>query len=147
MTNKTLEDLIREGKYKRRVPEPKIKDRWGDGIDHEPGTIELVELIGRMDFSKEAYERAVFVISTTGGTAHDVDPITGYVIKLEARIAELEKLYEGLMAMYDENFDDSLCIKTGGDGDNGETLAYILDALIENGLIEIKINDLSLIKD
>ncbi len=54
-----------------------------------------------MNKSKEAYERAVFVISTTGGTAHDVDPITGYVIKLEARIAELEKLYEGLMAMYD----------------------------------------------
>lgn len=84
----SIEEAIAAGAYKRRVPEPKIKDRWSAGVEHEPGSIELVELIGRMDF---------------------------------------------------ENFGDSLCIKIGGDGDNGETLAYILDALIENGLIEIKV--------
>lgn len=37
------------------------------------------------------------------------------------------------------HFGDSFCFKFGGDGDNGETLAYILDALIENGLIKIQI--------
>lgn len=67
---------------------PKIKDRWSQGINHEPGTIELIKLIGEMDF---------------------------------------------------HHFGDYFCIKTGGDGDNGESLAYILDALIENGLVEIKI--------
>ena len=67
---------------------PKIKDRWSDGVDHEPQSIKLVELIGRMDFI---------------------------------------------------HFGDSLCLKTGGDGDNGETLAYVIDALIENGLVEITI--------
>ena len=38
-----------------------------------------------------------------------------------------------------EHFDDSFCFKFGGDADNGECLAYILDALIENGLIKIQI--------
>lgn len=38
-----------------------------------------------------------------------------------------------------EHFGDSFCFKFGGDGDNGECLAYILDALIENGLIKIQI--------
>jgi len=38
-----------------------------------------------------------------------------------------------------EHFGDSFCLKFGGDGDNGETLAYILDALIENDLIKIEI--------
>lgn len=70
------------------IAKPKIADRWGDGIDHEDASIELVELIKKMDF---------------------------------------------------EHFSDSLCLKVGGDGDNGEQLAYILDALIENDLIEIKI--------
>lgn len=74
----------------KKIPEPKIKDRWSDGVDHEPESIALVELIGQMDF---------------------------------------------------EHFDDHFCWKTGGDGDNGECLAYIIDALIENGLIEIKIKE------
>lgn len=81
-----LEKAIATGRYKRKVPQPKIQDRWSDGVDHEPESIRFVELMGRMDF---------------------------------------------------ENFGDSLCIKTGGDGDNGETLAYIIDALIENGLVAI----------
>ncbi|CAB4141293.1 hypothetical protein UFOVP410_132 [uncultured Caudovirales phage] len=38
-----------------------------------------------------------------------------------------------------EHFDDSFCFRFGGDGDNGETLAYILDTLIENDLIKIEI--------
>lgn len=38
-----------------------------------------------------------------------------------------------------QHFGDSLWLKFGGDGDNGETLAYILDALIENGIVSIKI--------
>lgn len=86
----SIEEAIAAGKYTRKVPEPRIKDRWSDGVDHEPGAIELVELMGLMDF---------------------------------------------------ENFDDHFCIKTGGDGDNGEALAYILDALIENGLVTITIHD------
>ena len=28
-------------------------------------------------------------------------------------------------------FNDSLCLKLGGDGDNGETLCYMLDVLFE----------------
>ena len=67
---------------------PKIKDRWSDGVSHEPGAIGLVRLIADMDF---------------------------------------------------EHFNDYFEWKTGGDGDNGETLAYIIDALIENGLVEIKL--------
>jgi hypothetical protein len=31
--------------------------------------------------------------------------------------------------------------KFGGDGDNGETLAYIIDDLIDHGLIEIKLKE------
>lgn len=69
-----------------KIPAPIIDDRWSDGVDHEPESEKLVDLISQMDF---------------------------------------------------EHFGDSLCIKLGGDGDNGETLAYILDALIENGLVEI----------
>lgn len=40
-----------------------------------------------------------------------------------------------------QHFNDSLCFKVGGDGDNGEMLAYIIDALIENDLVEIKIKN------
>jgi hypothetical protein len=50
---------------------------------------------------------------------------------------ESEKLVDLIAQMDFEHFDDALRIKVGGDGDNGETLAYILDALIENGLIKI----------
>lgn len=57
-----------------------------------------------MNKSKEAYERAVFVVSTIGGTGHDVDLITGYVIELEARIAELEKENEILERGYNNSF-------------------------------------------
>jgi hypothetical protein len=42
-----------------------------------------------------------------------------------------------------EHYSDSFCLKFGGDGDNGETLAYILDDLIDAGLIEIKIKEQS----
>lgn len=84
----SIEEAEKAGAYKRKLPKPKIADRWSDGIDHEPGSIELVELIKTMDI---------------------------------------------------ENFGDYFELKTGGDGDNGETLAYIIDALIENGLVEIKL--------
>lgn len=72
----------------KNIPCPKILDRWSAGIDHEPGSIGLVELIASMDF---------------------------------------------------HHFNDYFCWKTGGDGDNGETLAYIIDALIENGLVKIQL--------
>lgn len=35
--------------------------------------------------------------------------------------------------------DDSLGLDLGGDGDPGETLAYLLDELIQRGVIEITI--------
>lgn len=35
--------------------------------------------------------------------------------------------------------DDALQLDMGGDGDPGETLAYFLDVLIENDIVEIKI--------
>ena len=38
------------------------------------------------------------------------------------------------------HFNDTFCIKQGGDGDNGETLAYILDELIRRKLIEVKVS-------
>jgi hypothetical protein len=37
------------------------------------------------------------------------------------------------------HFSDSFCLKTGGDGDNGETLMYILDELIRRKMIEVKV--------
>jgi len=37
------------------------------------------------------------------------------------------------------HYSDSFCFKFGGDGDNGETLAYIIDDLIDHGLIEVQI--------
>lgn len=48
------------------------------------------------------------------------------------------RLVELIAAMDFEHFDDSFCFKLGGDGDNGETLAYVIDALIENGLVKIE---------
>lgn len=71
----------------------KVRDRWSDGVDHEPESKALVELIADMDYL---------------------------------------------------HFNDYFCFKLGGDGDNGEILMYIIDALIENGLIEIKIGRQSL---
>ena len=50
---------------------------------------------------------------------------------------ESEKLVKLISEMDFKYFNDSLCLKFGGDGDNGESLAYILDALIENGIIKI----------
>ncbi len=88
--NEEIAKAIREGKYKRKVPEPKIADRWSDGVDHESESIDIVELIGDMDF---------------------------------------------------ENFGDYFCWRIGGDGDNGESLAYVIDALIENGLVKIEITE------
>lgn len=71
-----------------KIPAPKIADRWEDGVDHEPGSIELVRLIMEMDI---------------------------------------------------QHLGDRFELKIGGDGDNGEDLAYLLDALIENELIKIEI--------
>lgn len=64
------------------------RDRWSEGVDHEPESIELVKRIAEMDF---------------------------------------------------HHFEDYFCFKTGGDGDNGETLAYMIDELIANGFIKIEI--------
>jgi hypothetical protein len=37
------------------------------------------------------------------------------------------------------HYSDYFRFKFGGDGDNGETLAYIIDDLIDHGFIEVKI--------
>jgi len=44
-----------------------------------------------------------------------------------------EKLMEWMMDV-DFNTGDSLCLKTGGDGDNGETLMFLMDGFFERGL-------------
>lgn len=49
------------------------------------------------------------------------------------------ELVERIKEMDFHHFNDSFCFKIGGDGDNGETLAYILDELIANGFIKIEI--------
>lgn len=56
---------------------------------------------------------------------------------------ESEKLCRLIAKMDSAHFSDSFGLSFGGDGDNGETLAYIIDALIENKLIEIKIIEAS----
>lgn len=56
------------------------KDRWGDGIDHHPKSIELIEFLKEHDFN---------------------------------------------------DYSDHFCWKTGGDGDNGESLMYQMDAFFE----------------
>lgn len=56
------------------------KDRWGEGIDHHPKSIELMQFL----------------------EAHDL-----------------------------HDYNDYFCWKTGGDGDNGETLMYQMDAFFE----------------
>lgn len=48
------------------------------------------------------------------------------------------KLVQLIKQMDLRHFDDYFCLKIGGDGDNGETLMYIIDALIENKYIEVK---------
>jgi hypothetical protein len=50
---------------------------------------------------------------------------------------ESEELVRRIADMAFDHFDDALQLRVGGDGDNGETLAYIIDALIENGLVKI----------
>jgi hypothetical protein len=59
----------------------KGKDRWGDGIDHHPKSIELMEFLKEVDW-----------------------------------------------VAYGGYFD----WRTGGDGDNGETLMYQMDAFFES---------------
>jgi hypothetical protein len=58
----------------------KEPDRWSEGIDHHPRSVELMEFIAAMDF---------------------------------------------------KHYNDYFCWKTGGDGDNGETLMYEMDAYFE----------------
>jgi hypothetical protein len=55
---------------------PTIKERWQQGIPHDPRTIKIYEHISRLD--------------------------------------------------YEEN-SDSFCFTSGGDGDNGESLMYLID--------------------
>lgn len=55
-------------------------DRWGDGIEHHPKSVEIVKFLSELDLHCYA---------------------------------------------------DYFCWKTGGDGDNGETLMYQLDAFFE----------------
>ena len=52
----------------------------------------------------------------SNGTEHHPDAYT-----LVQELAEIDYMY----------FGDSLCLKIGGDGDNGETLCYMLDVLFE----------------
>jgi hypothetical protein len=40
-------------------------------------------------------------------------------------------LYESIAKIDYEECDDSFCFKSGGDGDNGETLMYLLDIHFE----------------
>ncbi len=40
-----------------------------------------------------------------------------------------------------QHFSDCFWLKFGGDGDNGETLAYLIDALIDQGYVEIIIKE------
>ena len=42
-----------------------------------------------------------------------------------------EKLFKEIAKIDFEHFSDSFCWKYGGDGDNGETLMYILDVYFE----------------
>jgi len=55
-------------------------DRWGDGVDHHPKSVEIIEFLMEHDFN---------------------------------------------------DYGDYFCWKFGGDGDNGETLAFQLDAYFE----------------
>lgn len=61
-----------------------VRDRWSEGIDHNPQAEKLALLIGEFDY---------------------------------------------------HHFGDHFCWKFGGDGDNGETLTYILDEIYDRGLL------------
>jgi hypothetical protein len=63
------------------IAEEKTKDRWGNGIEHHPQSIELMNFLQEIDFN-----------------------------------------------VYGDHF----CWKSGGDGDNGETLMFQMDAYFEN---------------
>lgn len=56
-----------------------------------------------------------------------------------------EKLARNLVRLLStHNFwcqDDSLCLKTGGEGDNGEELIDAVTALLEEGRIELTIKE------
>lgn len=65
---------------KIKAHEEKIGDRWSNGIEHHPKSIELMKYLESIDFNI---------------------------------------------------FNDYFCWKVGGDGDNGETLMYQLDAYFE----------------
>ncbi len=65
---------------KEIIKKEKSRDRWENGIDHHPKSIEIMKFISEIDF----------------------------------------KVYG-----------DYFCWKFGGDGDNGETLMYELDAFFE----------------
>ena len=43
-------------------------------------------------------------------------------------------------ALRDLDIYDQFNLQMGGDGDTGESLAYLLDELIETGKIELKVN-------
>lgn len=48
-----------------------------------------------------------------------------------------ERLYKRIADLDFEELDDSFCFKSGGDGDNGETLMALLDmALEDEGLVQ-----------
>ena len=83
MTYEECEKAKKEGKavYKRAEDNNLTKlDRWGDGIDHHPKSLELMEFRAAHDFN---------------------------------------------------DYDDYFCWKVGGDGDNGESLMYEMDAFFE----------------
>jgi hypothetical protein len=42
------------------------------------------------------------------------------------------KLYDAIAKIDYEECDDSFCFKSGGDGDNGEQLMYLLDLYFED---------------
>ena len=67
-----------------------MRDRWSEGIDHEPESMALIRLMAELDYRE-----------CDGGMAD---------------------------------------LKVGGDGDNGESLAYLLDELIDRGIITITIH-------
>ncbi len=75
-----------------------------------------------------------------------IDPLKGFTVpnRWEEGIDhhnEAIKLVELIGDVSFCHYDDFMCIKTGGDGDNGEALAYMLDDLIDAGIVEIKIKE------
>lgn len=67
-------------KFSKTINRERTIDRWGDGIEHHPKSIELMEFLKEIDW---------------------------------------------------EIYKDHFCWKTGGDGDNGESLMYQMDAYFE----------------